>query len=280
MIGKIVTGRSFRGCMNYLHEGRLQENEEKQKLEMEKKQAEVICYNQCFGTKKELIRQFIEVSKLNPKVSKPVFHATISFAYEDAHKLNNQDKADIAGKLAKDFGFHNNQYVAISHGDTQHEHLHIVGNRVGYDGRTASDSNSYKRTADFCRKMEKEYKLTPVLSPNRFLAPELRVAQSQRIDTRKETLKQHLSHAIQHSRSVKEVKQHMEDNGYKVELARGIAFTDQQMVRFKGSQVGYSLADIEKKLQQGLLLKQQQKQERELLKQQENTIKYSGGISR
>jgi len=56
MIGKITTGKSFRGCMKYLHEGRLQENEELQKLEMEKKQAEVIYYNQCFGSKKELIR--------------------------------------------------------------------------------------------------------------------------------------------------------------------------------------------------------------------------------
>jgi len=38
----------------------LQENEELQKQEMEKKQAQVIGYNQCFGTKQELIRQFIE----------------------------------------------------------------------------------------------------------------------------------------------------------------------------------------------------------------------------
>jgi len=54
MIGKIATGKSFQGCMKYLHEGRLQENEELQKMEMAKKQAEVIYYNQCFGNKKEL----------------------------------------------------------------------------------------------------------------------------------------------------------------------------------------------------------------------------------
>ncbi|HEY8660247.1 MAG TPA: relaxase/mobilization nuclease domain-containing protein [Hanamia sp.] len=276
MIGKIITGKSFRGCMNYLHEGRLQENEELQKQEMEKKQAQVIAYNQCFGTKKELIRQFIEVSKLNPKVSKPVFHATISFAYADANKLNYQDKADIAAGLAKDFGFSDNQYVVISHGDTQHEHLHVVANRIDYNGRTASDSNSYKRMADFCRKMEIEHKLTQVLSPNKFLAPELRVAQSQRVDNRKEALKQHLSSAMQHCRSVKEVKQYMEGKGYKVELGRGIAFIDQQMVRFKGSQAGYSLVDIEKKLKQEMLLQQKQTLASEL--KQERTINQSRGI--
>jgi hypothetical protein len=65
-------------------------------------------------------------------------------------------------------GFQDNQYVAISHGDTQHEHLHIVANRIGFDGKTANDSNSYKRMANFCRQVKKSYQLKPVLSPNKF----------------------------------------------------------------------------------------------------------------
>jgi mevalonate kinase len=113
MIGKITTGKSFRGCMSYLHEGRLQQNEELQKLEMEKKQAEVIYYNQCFGNKKELIRQFVEVAQLNPNVSKPVFHASISFDLADNGKLSTQDKIDIAQELAKEFDFADRQYVVI-----------------------------------------------------------------------------------------------------------------------------------------------------------------------
>jgi len=68
----------------------------------------------------------------------------------------------------------------------------------------------------------------------------------------------------------------MEGKGYKVELGRGIAFTDQQMVRFKGSQVGYSLADIEKKLKQEMLLQQKQTLASEL--KQERTINQSRGI--
>ena len=263
MIGKIVTGKSFKGCMLYLHEGRLQETEELQQQEMEKKQAQVIAYNQCFGTKKELIRQFIEVSKLNPNVSKPVFHLTISLAHADAGKLNNQQKADIAASLAKEFEFDRNQYVVVTHADTQHEHLHIVANRIGYDGKTASDSNSYKHMAEFCRKMEQAYKLEKVLSPNRFLKPEQRVAQGQRIDQRKEVLKKHLSKAIKQSKNVQQVKQYMEDKGYKVEQGRGIAFTDQQNVYFKGSQVGYSLQTIENKLIQEQQLKQELKQQKQ-----------------
>jgi hypothetical protein len=288
MIGKIGTGKSFRGCLNYLFEGRLQQTKAMQLHEMEKKQAEVIAYNQCFGDKRQLIRDFIEVSKLNPNVSKPVFHLAISFAHGDADKLNPQDKVDMAEKLAKEFMFHSNQYVVIEHSDRQHQHLHIVANRIGYDGKTASDSNSYKRMAEYCRKMELEYKLTKVLSPNRFLKPEQRVPQEKRVDKRKETLKNYLLQAIKQCKDIPALKKYMEKQGYAVELGRGIAFTDPQQVRFKGSQVGYALMDIEKKLKQEQLLKQQQiqqqrlqkqKQQEELIKQREQKLNYSKGIS-
>lgn len=275
MVGKIGVGKSFRGCLNYLFEGRLQKSKNLQHLEAEKKQVEVIAYNQCFGDRLELIREFNEVSKLNPKVSKPVFHISLSFAHSDSGRLDQQDKADMAEKLANEFGFHNNQYVVITHQDTGHEHLHIVANRIGYDGRTASDSNSYKRIAEYCRKMELEYKLTQVLSPNKFLKPEQRVSSNQRIDQRKETLKNHLSQAIKECKDVQQVKNYMEKHGYDVELGRGIAFTDQQHVRFKGSQVGYALMDIEKKLKQELQLKQHQV----LINQQKQERNYSKGVS-
>jgi len=248
MIGKIATGKSFRGCLGYLHEGRLQESKELQLEEMAKKQAEVIHYNNCFGTRKQVVKQLVAVSKLNPKLAKPVFHASLSFAYGDAALLTKQQKADIAIAMAEEFGFDQNQFVVITHSDTLHEHIHIVANRVGYDGKTASDSNSYKRMAQFCRKMERQYKLTPVLSPNRFLQPEKRIAKPKRIDNRKESLKEKLKEAISKSTSIEAVKATMEKAGYQVELGRGIAFTDKKQVRFKGSEVGYSLAAIKAQL--------------------------------
>lgn len=284
MIGKIVTGKSFRGCLSYLHEGRNLHDMELQRQEAQKKQAEVIHYNQCFGTKKkQLVRQFVEVSKLNPKVGKSVFHASISLAHEDAGKLTRQDKIDIAVKLAEKFGFQNNQFVAITHADTDHEHLHIVGNRIGYDGKTASDSNSYKRVAEFCRTMEKAYNLKPVLSPGKFLSPAERQHQGQRIDQRKEAMKKDLKMAIQNSKSVDGVAKQMERLGYQVERGRGISFTDDKQVRFKGSQLGYSLADIQKQLalqqQQALRLKEQQRRREELSKQRGEDQRKSKGIS-
>ena len=80
----------------------------------------------------------------------------------------------MAQDCAHDLGFENNQYVAIFHKDTEHPHIHIVANRVGYDGKTVSDSNNYQKIARLCRKLELKHELKQVLSPNAFLPKELR----------------------------------------------------------------------------------------------------------
>jgi hypothetical protein len=286
MIGKVSSGKSFRGCINYVFEGQLQKNTVLQQQEAANKQAQVICYNQCFGDKKELIKQFNEVRYLNPKQSRPVLHASLSFAHGD--QLSNQDKVDIAQKLAKDLGFANNQYLVVEHHDKKHQHLHVVANRVGFEGKTVSDSNNYQRMANFCRKMEIEYKLEKVLSPRKFQTPAQR--QLPRLDIRKENLKLVIRHALQHSKSMNAFQGLVQQKGYAVELGRGIAFTDAQQVRFKGSEVGYPMQKIEQQLQQKLrlqqahqkeqqnaqLLQQQREQEREL--EQKNEHKQSQGM--
>ncbi len=268
MIGKISTGKSFRGCLNYLHEGRLQQSKALQEIEQEKKQAQVICYNQCFGNKKELIQQFNEVRYLNPKLSKPVLHASLSFAHSD--QLSHQDKIDIGKQLAKDFGFENNQYVVIEHGDRQHQHLHIVANRVGYDAKTVSDSNNYKRMANFCRSMEKKHHLEQVLSPRKFLSKEERMLPRQ--DIRKEALKEAIAKFLKQSTTMKEFQNKITAKGYEIELGRGIAFTDAQAVRFKGSEVGFALLKIEKQLAQNKQMQQEELKKPSLAQQLRETI--------
>jgi len=268
MIGKISTGKSFRGCLNYLHEGRLQQSKALQEIEQDKKQAQVICYNQCFGNKKELIQQFNEVRYLNPKLSKPVLHASLSFAHSD--QLTNQDKIDIGKQMAKDFGFENNQYVVIEHADRQHQHLHIVANRVGYDAKTVSDSNNYKRMANFCRTMERKHQLEQVLSPRKFLSKEERILPRQ--DIRKEALKEAIAKFLKQSTTMKEFQNKITAKGYEVKLGRGIAFTDAQAVRFKGSQVGYPLLKIEKQLAQNRQMQQEEQQKPSLAQQLRETI--------
>lgn len=154
----------------------------------------------------------------------------------------------MALDCANDIGFSNNQFVAVLHKDTDNQHIHIIANRIGYDGKTVSDSNNYQNIAKLCRKMELRYELKKVLSPNAFLPKELR--NYQRMDDRKERLKADIKESLASPGNYKQFEQKMKALKYEVIKMRGIAFRDQKKVYTKGSEVGYSLATIQRILSQ------------------------------
>jgi hypothetical protein len=240
MIGKITIGKSFRGCLNYCLHDKLQQGNEL----VFKNRAEIVLYNQCYGDDKELIEQFNELQMHNAKLSKPVMHITLSLAPKEF--LSQERLINISNDCAEHFGFSDNQFVAVAHKDTGHQHLHIIVNRVGFDGKTLSDSNSYKKMADCCRKLELKHELKQVLSPRKFLRSELR--NLPRMDSRKEKLKKDIQQCLFNSKTMDEFKAKMQRLHYTVMHGRGIAFKDKQKVYTKGSEVGYSLNTIEKQL--------------------------------
>ncbi|MES2328773.1 MAG: relaxase/mobilization nuclease domain-containing protein [Bacteroidota bacterium] len=248
MIGKISIGKSLRHCISYVLEEKL--NLAKQTIT--KDRAELLTYNLCFGDKKELIQQFNEVRYLNPKLSKPVMHITLSLS--PGELLDKPTLHKMVEDCAKELGFEKNQYIAVTHKDTGHQHLHIVVNRVGLDGKTLSDSNNYKRIAAYCRKMELKFELKQVLSPRLFLSKEMR--QIPRMDLRKEAMKNDIRLTLIQSRSYTEFEDQMKQKGYEVIRGRGIAFRDEKKMYAKGSELGYSLGRIEQILQQSLAQKQ------------------------
>jgi len=248
MIGKITMGSSFKGCISYCLEDKKLEHSQEPTF---KNRAELILYNQCFGNKKELTEQFNDVRALNQKVQKPVLHITLSLSPED--QLDKPKLIEMASQCAKEMGFEKNQFIAISHVDTGHQHLHIVANRIGYDGKAVSDSQNYKKIAAFCRAMELKYDLKQVLSPRKYLKADQR--DIPRLDTRKEKLKTNIKECLSASKTFSEFESNMKQKGYEIIKGRGISFTDEKKVKFKGSEVGYPLQKIERTLtlQQQLL---------------------------
>lgn len=239
MIGKIIIGKSFRGCITYCLENKKHILENESAL---KSRAEVLTYNLCYGDKLELVKQFSEVRNLNPKLSKPVMHITLSFA--PGEFLEKGKLTSLVEECAIDLGFEKNQFIAIAHSDTKHQHLHIVANRVGFDGRTVKDSHNYQKIAAYCRSMELKHGLRQVLSPRRYLSKEMR--NIPRLDTRKERLQKNIRECLSTAKNYQEFEWQMKHKHYEVLKARGIAFIDPQKVRIKGSEVGYSLSKIEK----------------------------------
>ncbi len=209
-----------------------------------KNRAEIIAFNQCNGTAHELIRQFNRLRGLNPKFSEPVLHISLSLAPEEY--LSKDKLMEVAEQCAKNFGFENNQYVSVLHKDTEHQHTHIIANRIGFDKKTVSESNSYKRVASFCREMELKYNLKQVLSPRRYLSKEQKSLP--RNDESKKALSLAVRNAIFNSKDQEQFTRIMQSKGYKVIKGRGISFIDDKKVKMKGSEVGYSLAVIQRNI--------------------------------
>jgi hypothetical protein len=251
MIGSVTTGKSFRGVLNYCLHDKLELSHE-QKISMQKAdglkhqdRAKILDYNMCSGNIGELIGQFRDVRNLRPQLEKPVLHVTLSMDVSD--KVSEQKLRDVAKDYAKSFGFEKNQYVVILHEDTKHKHIHIVANRVGYDGKTLGDSQSYKRSAEICRTLEKQHELKQVLSPKMFLPESQR--QLPREDHRKEDLKEKIREQLLKAKDFEDFRNRMETQKVRVIKGRGIAFQDEKKMYVKGSDLGYAMATIEKVLQ-------------------------------
>jgi hypothetical protein len=252
MIGTVSTGKSFSHCLGYCLEDK-QELTEEQKISQSikdglqhKNRAEVLEYNKCFGNRQELAEQFKDVRRLSKRVEKPVLHLSVRLA--PGEFLDRTQLVDIGRELAKDFGVADNQYITVWHKDTNEQHIHLVANRVGYDGKAASTSNNYLKMDRFCRRIEREYKLKAVLSPRRFLSTEQRLIP--RHDSRKERLRNDIRQALQKVTNYHEFEHQIKSLGYTIIKGRGISFMDDKKVTIKGSEVGFSLGTIEKILSQ------------------------------
>jgi hypothetical protein len=247
MIGHVSVGGSSYHCISYCLEDKIELSEEQKQQRaladhlQHKDRAEVLEYNKCFGDKYELAEQFRDVQKLSKRVEKPVLHLSLRLA--PGETLTRNQWIEVGREAAKEFQVENNQYMIVLHKDTKEQHIHIVANRVGFDGKVAKDNNSYLRMAKLSRRLEKQYNLQQVLSPRAFLSPEER--KLPRHDSRKEKLKTDIQRTLKAVNHYAEFEKRMTDLGYQVIKGRGISFIDEKKVKIKGSEVGFSLMKIE-----------------------------------
>ena len=78
MIGKVMVGKGFAGCISYCLEDKKIKNTGSHDEPKVKNSAEILGHNLCFGDKKNLCSQFNDVRKINPKQRLPVNHITLS----------------------------------------------------------------------------------------------------------------------------------------------------------------------------------------------------------
>jgi hypothetical protein len=146
MIAKAIKGKGFRGALEY---------------DLSKEQGRVIDTNMEGAGPRELAREFGAIRKLRPNLSRAVLHVSLSAA--PGEHLSDDQWREIGQRYLHGMGLDANQYLITRHLDTEHEHVHLLVNRVRFNGEVTSDSHDYRRQEILMRAIERDYSLQPVL---------------------------------------------------------------------------------------------------------------------
>jgi hypothetical protein len=120
----------------------------------------------------EMIREFDSVEIMrrmsidSDKAIKPVFHAMLSLRLGES--LTTAQWRSAVQTYLTELGFdETNQYVAIMHRDKDHEHVHIVANRIRLNDEFSMvmDSNERSVSMDSVSKIEDRFGLTKAPRP-------------------------------------------------------------------------------------------------------------------
>ncbi|WP_242923090.1 relaxase/mobilization nuclease domain-containing protein [Pontibacter liquoris] len=274
MIGKVMIGKSFSGCVRYV---------------MQKPEAVVLAAEGIrTDTVPGMIADFNLQRSLNPELGKAVGHIALSWSIRDREKLTPESMAARAKEYLKKMQISATQYLVVEHRDREHPHLHIIYNRVDYEGKTIPDRYQHRRNAAVCREMTQQH--------GYYLAPGKGQVNRHRLkggDMAKYALHDTIKQVLQKVKTWSELEATLQAKGVYVEYkyrrgtdqVQGVSFRIGEL-SFKGSSVDRSLSygAISKQLTQNMLLRQQtghilQLQQRHLTPLQGTTAAFTLGKS-
>lgn len=124
------------------------------------RRAELLSTNFTSLDKAQIAREVELVKTLRPGLNRYVYHTSLNFHKDD--QLDNSTLLKIAQDYLAANGFTENQYFIFRHNDADHPHLHLLVNRITFDGKVVSDSNNFKRSEQVLRTIERQYNLVQV----------------------------------------------------------------------------------------------------------------------
>jgi hypothetical protein len=146
--GNQIKGKGFRGALRY--------NLEK----VNNKVAEVLDHSFARVSESSIMKEVQFVRMQRPNLQKYFYHTSINFP--PTEDLPNELMKQIGHDYLEANGFTQHQFIMFRHYDAGHPHLHILVNRIGYDGKVLSDSNDFQRSENILRDLEARYNLTRV----------------------------------------------------------------------------------------------------------------------
>ncbi len=197
-----------------------------------------------------LAQQLQDGAARQPGLTAPVWHQMFSFPIGEDPTTDQLDS--LIGAWQQTFGFTQNQLVVFRHRDKDHQHIHLVGNRIDGTGvNTSLDAFNYRETGRLCRRMEAALQLTPVAAMHHDV---LDGRYGRGHATHHDRLRHLIDEALPKSTTVRELSHKLHRDGVSTIVGRGITFVDKHTgVKTKGSELGrtYSLANLTARLTDG-----------------------------
>lgn len=256
MIGKIVTGKSFRGAVEYV---------------LGKAKVRLLDSD---GVDTASVRTIIDdlnfQRKTRPEIAKAVGHISLAFHKADTPKLTNDLMRELAAAYMERMGITDTQYIVARHSDTEHPHLHIIYNRVRYDGLLVKSHNERFRNVKVCKELKQQYGLTFSQGKENVKVEKLHTP-----DRIKYEIYEAIKEALPRCASVEDLAAEIFDrNRIRLDLihrgndpakeVQGVTFT-KDGITFKGSQ-------IDRKFSYGGLVKAIDEENRKREQERQNTV--------
>ncbi|MGZ3929535.1 MAG: relaxase/mobilization nuclease domain-containing protein [Mucilaginibacter sp.] len=139
MIGKVITGKSFGGCIRYV---------------VQKHDAAVLdSAGIRIQEASQMIDDFNLQRKFNPDLGKAVGHIVLSWSVNDAAKLNDELMVTLAKEYLHKMRIRDTQYLVVKHNDREHPHIHLIYNRVDNSGKTIADNFQKQRNVHVAKEL-------------------------------------------------------------------------------------------------------------------------------
>ncbi|MBB3056724.1 relaxase/mobilization nuclease domain-containing protein [Mucilaginibacter gotjawali] len=230
MIGKIMIGKTFAGCIRYA---------------VSKKDAVILNAD---GIRTDqmshTIADFNMQRKSNPSLGMAVGHIALSWSSNDLSLLTDEKMVQVAEEYLERMKILNTQYLIVRHHDSQNPHLHLIYNRVDNEGKTIPDNFMKSRNVKVCKDL--------TIKHGFFLSAGKESVNEKRL-TGTDKLKYELYHAIKVTsskvKSMDELQKELAKQGitlhYKYKSGtgeiQGISFSKGEF-KFKGSEIDRSLS--------------------------------------
>jgi len=169
------------------------------------------------------------------RVEQPVYHFGLSLA--EGEHLSQQEWSAAIDRVLERMGLADHQAVVIAHNDTPYEHVHIMVNRVGEDGRTWEPWRDMTHAREAVRAIERDYGLqrTGPKGAARDLEPPAlssgSYAESRRTGRQPfaDQVREQAAEAFAQATSWRDLEQRLADHGFRLERAErgsGVVVTD------------------------------------------------------